>query len=347
MNWGILGLALCSFACESREMPQLEPLEVDVVITGLEGFDDIIRPHLAIAWTLSSAVSPRFYVTQDTPLDDSGAATVQFTLPPPEIVRRASPTEPLSLNLREVTSVLIHRPRLVVYDDTNGDSELSVAPDSSDRILGIDVGDTGVAAILDVEGLLRKLPLDASEAYYSATRGHYTAFIPVGVNGSAPYVLEKPLPLTVSLEASSLPGEVFKCGRPTIEWETMHVDVSLDDSIEPTLCELLYGNCVLADFGTIQPPEIAPVDRISLWREAQCRISGTLESLVVLERSVACSQLCSCKRTPLTRAYVTPKSNLPQWWPCGAAVEYCQSDLPITSFATDCLGDSSDEPNGG
>jgi hypothetical protein len=106
-----------------------------------------------------------------------------------------------------------------------------------------------------------------------------------------------------------------------------------------SVCGPIFPDCTDADLEALGRPELSEVQTDALIRLPQCRAGDELESLVIHHSRLECED-CSCfTRTHSDVYFVDPEEERPSWWPCGAEVDYCVSDMPLYAIDTLCLSD--------
>jgi len=306
----------------------------------------------AVVWN-SFALQGGFRVMADGPVEVGTPVTVQLDLPEETVKRQADPLE--SVVLTPTASALAYRPRFLVYADEDDDGSFSPAApggDGPDRVLAIDATfATSVTALVDLDRALSSLSPGEAARLYDRNGGRYSAFVWTEIS---PYgrVIAPPVdPLVLALHDSSVPDEDFACRRQlpgvaggatgeTGRATTAIVDRALDSA---AVCGIQVTDCRTEDLGSVDPPFLEVDAEGETLHLVQCRRSGALEFLLVLDVVPECVD-CFCEFSRTAVLFVAPRGVTPPWWPCGSSTfPYCETPLPASQFDLDCyrnaLGD--------
>ena len=334
-----LSLALC--ACSIETHRSLQPASVQV---------SLANPYQLTKSPLVSAVvitTPDPHDRGDAPLlaGQTGATLILDPLSS-DLENRVTPAETVELDSNEILTV--YRPRLIVYEDVDNDQQFNPKPPLGtgvDEVWAIDEGSAvTVAAVLGLDNTLSELTLEEQEAYYQLTGGVYTPFIFVsGSSGRLALTrLDQIGPIQLALSDSPVPQEELSCGRGRVSvygdgtgaTRNIHalVALTLDSAVA---CGVDIPDCTSVDLPNLPAPALDATRTPGSVRLTQCRTNGVIQALIVQEAKRTCSN-CVCPMTPLATVYFADGASVPPWWPCGAAVPFCDSTLPLYYMDTSC-----------
>lgn len=234
-----------------------------------------------------------------------------------------------------------YRPRLVIYEDRDGDRRLDAdtspaepfAPsgredddagaEGHDWILAMDDYSLSPLALLDPKSAVAQLPLPAAERFYETTLG-LSRFAFASQNGQ---LLAKAgsVHLARSMDQARSHAELA-CGRQTTSAiSTSVVRARVDDALDPiAVCGLDTADCEPVDMEHLRV-DWHPRQGSYPARFAQCKRGGQLEALIVVETATTCVS-CSCQVQRSVTSYVVARDTEPSWWPCGSVLPYCDDD---------------------
>jgi hypothetical protein len=276
------------------------------------------------------------------PAPDAGsrvALTVSVPVDFPQL--DAGPMEILQLG----PGIPIYRPRIVVFQDTNGNGTFEypgIDGGAGDRVLGVD-GTVSIAYVPDVEGMLASLGASDTDRYYAATGGLFTPYLHVFVDGNGDIQLGDALPVPIGISEGEVPREDLGCERSVQEDPlslskafavpgTYHVDVGLDAT---AICGGLTGTCRQEPLTPLGPPALPAFFRDDHWYIVQCRQSGPLQSLLVFDAQQTCGA-CTCNWKGSLDVKVAGSGALPPWWPCGNPLPYCAQAGSLLTVNVTC-----------
>lgn len=220
----------------------------------------------------------------------------------------------------------VHRPRLLVYEDVDGDGTPTGA---SDRWLGLDADFQGLGYVIDPVATLRDLGLTYEQYFYDATGGRYSAWVRTDWSAGYPVVARRWTPdVVVVLTEPELTKTLVEC-RPLIPLQTNTTVLVLDDALDPSLCGLDTAECTSTNLEDLEPPRLDTLAYATYVHTVECHAREDLASLVTVERTMRCVA-CRCGLSSTTTAYVTTATAAPEWWPCGDEVPYCPTTLGLT-----------------
>jgi hypothetical protein len=300
------------------------------------------RPlRYAVLWLEAGAT--RIVVGQEGRVAPDGNFELQLSKPNLAF-ERLSPREQLHLGTQErigpgghvsLEDVLVpvYRPRLVVFVDDNGNERIDLSVSEgrvNDTVVAID-SDSGpsIALLEDPKAAIARLTLENTARFYELSPV-FSDFVFVSGYGFLSQVSQSTLQLTSGV---FLPYAPF-CARQIQPVDggaalRVHVDDALDSA---TLCGLEVPNCSAIDLS--RPPEVLEHEGV----QTQCRTNGELSALNVSRPSYEC-KACVCSSTPILDSFIASQDALPQWWPCGQKLPYCQEDrLALYTWDYRCGG---------
>jgi hypothetical protein len=345
-TFGAILFAFALAACEPNE--QLAPVDTSVLLfwsnpLGLE-YEGPLR--YAVVWTLTpegdnaDPIADARAVWMADGVVPGPVFEVPLVVPPAHVLNNAWPQERLELERNRTTPCF--RPRVVLYEDTDGTGRFSPPAFQSpgyDRVLAVDSG-SSVCALLDLETALDGASLELTETYYVATSYLFTPFAPVQSSGGLTLRLDD-APLALQLTDSPTPLTSLQCLRraslaaPTFfptSRVSAHVDVGLDAG---TLCSAIFPECVSEDLATLEAPVIDPQASGAVVETFGCRKTERFEVFIAAEGRVECRD-CSCYTRAHSEVFFAAPESLPAWWPCDTQVPYCESDLPLYTLDPLC-----------
>lgn len=334
-------LTLCACGIETHRSPQPSSVQVSLA-----------NPYeLAIKHPLVSAV----VITTPDPHDrdhasvgaDQTGATLTLEPLSSALENQVTPAETAALDSNENLSV--YRPRLIVYEDVDNDQQFNPTPPLGtgvDQVRAIDEGSAvTVAAVLGLDHTLQGLTLEEQEAYYQLTGGIYTPYIFVsGSSGNLALIRADEVgPIQLALSDSPVPQQELSCGRGRVSvygdgtgaTRNIHALVSL--TLDPYIaCGVDIPDCTGVDLPNWPAPALDTSHNTPAFvRLTQCRTNGVIQTLIVQEATRTCSS-CVCPMTSLATVYFADGASTPPWWPCGAAIPFCDSTLPLYYMDTSC-----------
>jgi hypothetical protein len=249
----------------------------------------------------------------------------------------------------------VYRPRLVVYEDDNGNRVPDVSDDGErivEPVIAIDSEwATGIAALRDPKAAVTALSLENAEAYY-ATNEAFSRFAYVTGTGR----LELTSPTTIALAPGAGIGPVAPfCARSLISgFGATKLSLVVDARLDlVTICGVELADCESRrltssdsdaglDGGDVESLEFDAGDfgagtlGASTPGFEQCRYNGSLEAWTRWNYETECDQ-CQCLTRTVGRSLVVSRAAVPDGWPCGKRVAYCEPEaLPLYSLATSC-----------
>jgi hypothetical protein len=313
----------------------------------------------AVLWQQSGSAP---IVMSDEPIDGA-SFEVSFALPEQVSLQALYPTEVLVLGAVErhqgettwfeELGAEVYRPHVVVYADTNHNGALDLplgqgfvaTPENErgarDRIVAVDPQNgPSVVAFLDPWSALRKLSLDAAQAYYDR-EGELRRFtVAEGYGVLSPASLRQ---LRLDPMDSDEAAAHVACGRNVfLRTSERRLGVVLDESLTGSgLWGLEVQNCQSRPLSELDAPPL----EASATRVVQCKHSRALEALVVVDRSTQC-QGCSCTYAYSTTAWIAERGHTPKWWPCGESLPYCAADdSPLYTLSYECRSEPPEQGN--
>ena len=341
----LLAAAFWSAACGLAEQRTPQPSETAVAVYNVLADDTRGNLRLALVW-----IDDDLRTTADVPVPPVAAEGGEQTVLLP--LRSAAGFPIASYQPQETvripnTSLMLsgYRPRVVLYDDV--DDNGAFTPDvlghqGPDRVLGIDNGVTSVCALSDLEAALQMMTLEETDMFYAGTGGIFTPFVQVESGSPLIFLPAVFTPILITVSDAPVPREQLHCGRQNVRvYDSLTspslrasgiVDVSLDAS---TLCGSNLATCVTEDFSTMPAPDLHAVSSDGHVRILQCR-RGTLAEALVIHSGVRVCDSCVCEADLHEDAYFAAPDALPTWWPCGDAIPYCDSSLPMYTIDLLC-----------
>lgn len=308
----------------------------------------------AVVWTLGEGEG--IIVTADGPVDAvEDLLKVPLELPDVSMLLDLDPIEALAMSSAGAGSrARSHRPHLVVYSDVdaNGLFEPEVlGVNGPDSVLAIDDGRlASVAAFLDLDKALSRFSIEEAGIFYHATDGRYTPFVRVIETYPGFLVIDTSSsePMMLTLRDSPVPETQLACRRDFVleygtgVYATSRVALLVDDALDATaVCGAAIPDCTSVDLETLGSPSLEFQDTEDDLRLLQCRTSEHLESLVIHEAERVCEE-CICTMRASVQAFIIDPALPPTWWPCGDAVDYCDSQLPFYVIDPECVPEDSD-----
>ena len=317
--------------------------------------------RVALLWTTTGTI----YASRSVVLAED-QNTVELPLAYPE-------PRPVNLFFAELALVtgriVVNVPRIVIFRDDNDSGEFDVwnlDDPPTDRIFGINTqGTTAVAAVRDFDSALAGLPAVDVNTYYDLTDGINTDFLRfVGATSTlTPSMLNRFGPPIASLyfEESELPERDIRCVNTRgfqVEPELLPitalgtssrtVSIRVDPGIDvESVCGLTVPDCVPTSTPTMTATVPLTVRTDGRRVLSQCRSGARFESLITLDAVLRCGADCNCGWEERQRVRVVRTSSTPPGWPCGDAVDYCPSSLPLYLFDEACeLEAGEDEDDG-
>ena len=280
--------------------------------------------------------------------------TVRFDLPSQDTLGKVHPQDTLSYNFHSLPEPAARRPRLVVYEDLNGNSVFNIA---EDRIVAIDGAGydrySAIIAIVNLNAFLSELTPDEHTIYYGWTRDEYTAFIYAGASqywSSRVYpifenaylddeVANKPNPVMVLLaESDAIMREDLLCYRDVTRVtqqvsKEMWVDAALDAA---KICDETDILCFEFDGATATPDIDGLSDSADEFYTA-CGWSENGEEIIqVYQGQISCSG-CYCETTWYITWFMFHANNIPVFPTCAP-----DTPLPdISALGTTLIDDFS------
>jgi hypothetical protein len=352
----ILPAALMAlWACSVSGPEQPLPSSVQVMVVNPHELTVSGPLRYAVVWTLGEGEG--IVVTADGSVDAiEGLLEVPLELPSVSMLSDLDPIETLAMNPAGAGSrAPSHRPHLVVYSDvdTNGLFEPAVlGVNGPDSVFAIDDGRlASVAAFLDLDKALSRFSIEEAGIFYRATDGRYTPFVRVieTYPGFVVIDISSSEPMMLTLRDSPVPEAQLACRREYVleygsgVYATSRVALLVDDALDAAaVCGAAIPDCTSVDLETMGSPSLEPQDTGDDLRLIQCRTSVHLESLVIHEAERVCEE-CVCTMRASVQAFIVDPALPPTWWPCGDAIDYCDSQLPLYVIDPECVPE---EPDG-
>jgi hypothetical protein len=344
LGWPLLHVAWLLAGCSSGSPESPEPCIVGASISNPYEIELSYPLRYTTVWT-TGGPEPGYWVLGGGPVNTkTGEFQVELRLPSPEVSRKLAPRNDLYLSTQStalVTVVQAYRPRVVVYEDANGNERLDLEKNGTtdpDRVLSIDDDYYTMGAVLDLEQLLRESAPPLVDLYYEATGGRFTAFVPTMGTGDYTYLGARDFEYRFSLEDAGLALASLRCLRSVTTASTAPSPaVLLDDSLDAALCGLDYGDCRSEKLEKLPAPLVSTVRSSALQRQAICRRREGLEALAVSETRLQCER-CKCVTDRELDIFIAAREALPSWWPCGDEVDYCKSASDLAGYPSECLG---------
>lgn len=341
---------LSAFACTA---PSAHPTETRVIRVNadvIEDEDDDDELRVAVGWLQRSHSGElELLFSSDEPYPAQRHFEVELRVPPRVDWTRLQYLDSVTLtggngwnDPPRGWGTLGYRPRVVVYEDVDGDRRLDVNASAAkrsspadggvdagmeatgagyDRIMAVDDGLLSAIALLDPKSAVAKLSLAAAERFYSLTGG-LSRFAFATQQGS---VLTEPAPITLTSALTQQGAHAnLVCGRiVSSTGSTTEYRVRVDDGLDAvSVCGLETTGCEAVDMDQ-QEVTWASADVYDVVRIAQCKRNPLLEALVVLVATTDCSA-CACTVHREITSYVTRRDQVPSWWPCGSELPYCE-----------------------
>jgi hypothetical protein len=337
--------AMLLAGCSSGAPGSPEPCVVEANVSNPYEIELSGPLRYTTVWT-TGGLRPGYHVLGGGPVDAKhGKFSVELRMPSAKLCQRLEPKNDLYLSTASAAIAVYrvveaHRPRVVLYEDVNDDGRLDLEQNGTtepDRVLAVDDDYTTMGALLDVEELLRESAPPLVDLYYRATGGRFTAFVPTMGTGDYLYLGDASFTYGFSLDDSGLALASLQCSRnvSTASRDTS-ARVLLDDALDPALCGLEYGNCRSESLEKLAPPAVSAVRSSGTQRQATCRRREGLEALAVIETRLECER-CTCTSEAELDVFIAGHKALPSWWPCGDAVDYCESDSSLAEFPIGCV----------
>ncbi len=336
---GLLSLLLAS-ACEVDTVRDTEPSSVLLLVS-----DGLTEAHLEVRYAVVFVLPGEFFVTADGPVEFGAVMAVPLLAPGGDWPTRLGARE--IAVLPSTLEIPIYRPRLVIYEDVDGSGSFhpTIREGGVDRVLAVDGASSGpyIAIALDLDAALAKMSFEETQDYYAATGGVYTPFFRVQSEGGA-FRLWRELdagPLRLTATDSPLAAEHLACNRQPIyvygdPAEALPVTAHVDVALSPVeVCGISITSCAHEELEALAPPEISEVITYALRRNSQCRSNAWLEVLLVHTAKLSCGG-CQCNYETTTHAYFAAPGGTPSWWPCGEALAFCDSELPLYQLDDTC-----------
>jgi hypothetical protein len=354
---------LCAQACSTSGPKVPEPSSVSISLTGLaqavpaDTVDASALPasavdggtgspvtlmsplRYAIVWEVYDFADPgnlsvRPIETADEPVPAIDQPfPVSLVMPPAEAVKDLAYTEEIRLANQ---SLPVFFPRIVIYEDVDQSASFTrgASNGTGDRVLGIAYQATEIAAVLDLENLLKAMPLDSAYIYYAASGGRYTPFVAVTSGWYAtPW---QPL-LSLVLDGWSYSDVAPACLRMTASKGIRSSYYQIDTAAPTTCAEAALGpnlaGCQVVTLQAITAPAIEALHTLRLRRTARCAVGAGTQLLIVSESGPsdapaqgsvpsAIAGVCTTPISIYDRIYVASSSALPTWWPCGITIPF-------------------------
>ncbi|MBN1962015.1 MAG: hypothetical protein JW841_13800 [Deltaproteobacteria bacterium] len=343
MKRALLILFLASLhACEVGQIRHPRPSTVPVVIIGSRSYTPAAPLRYAVIFNYPSS----FKVTDDGPATIETIMQVPLNTPDIDWENYVTPLETAILPTR--TSINIYRPRIVVYEDIDesGDFLPTSILHGVDRIVAIDssVGLPAVAVIPYLDKVLKRMTLEESAAFYAASGNLYTPFIRVLAANGYLELLEATDDNIIRLDLSDspIPAERFVCNRSAVYLygnpltPSNDLVINVDNTLDATaICGATIPSCITLNFSDTESPNLNIYDTQAYRRVVQCRMTENFEVINIQSAELNCVDcLCSYKTT--AQSYFAKANEVPDWWPCGDPISYCDSNLPLYNIDASC-----------
>jgi hypothetical protein len=341
-----LALSVMLAGCAVRTQGEVYTLPVAVEVDNSEGLSFSGPLWAAVVWMGDAGVETTASAPVDFPTPDAGVGTVTLQLSAPADIDQLGlkPLETLELG----GGVPVYRPRLVVYENTTGQTLFQFDGEDAgagDRVVAVD-GNVSMAYVLDLDGQLQTLDASDTDSYYAATGGLYTPFAEVALDtttGNLAFDTGGPLALTVT-EGPEADADLA-CGRAVAQAAFTEVDllttpatIDVDTGLDPEqVCGTSVGACQSVWLDGVTPPATADINLDDHLRVTQCEQSGALESFLVFDAVRGCRG-CSCQWTATLQVYVATSAKPPAWWPCGTPVPFCSPPGSFLALDLTCAG---------
>jgi hypothetical protein len=273
--------------------------------------------------------------TADGPVPALGQPfPVSLLMPPVAVARDLASDEQITIANRSQRASF---PRIVVYEDVDqSDSFTPGPPDGTagDRVLGIVYQTSEIAALLDLESMLKAMPLGSASDYYAASGGRFTPFVAVG---DGAYAIVWQPQLTLVLDGWSYPGLPAGCRRLSAVAEARSRTYWIDAAADTTCAETAFGPsvaaCAVMALQGLPAPALAPVQTLELRRTVRCEADGDMQVLRVTESEPSATStggasvytpagVCTQSISVHESVYLASASDLPTWWPCGTVIPF-------------------------
>lgn len=334
-------------ACAPSELGPPLPAEVQLIAVGTTTLS-LDRLRIAGLYSAADAIE----TTADVSVTATGAPVIGTLMAPAGKVAVRN----LQIEVGELGNFVGGEVRFFGYLDADGSGDFSNGPDLNgpDQVVAAAPPSPSYAWLPELGTQLLNQTPEAVEEFYSFTAGRYTAFLPVRVFGSDGPALglssarvfvrssaTRPTTIPVSITSPELARHTLLCPE-SLEGEGLtEAQVRVDPSAGgEVLCALAIPDCTTTTVAELQAPDLPldEVDSLTLRTTVQCRRSGRRESLVVEVERLRCSTSpCHCERVTRIDAIVTSTGATPTWWPCGNAVDFCDSSLPLYRADPSCL----------
>jgi len=322
---GLLG------ACSTGRPERPESFETEVRLN-FPGDADLGALRAAAIWVSVDGEDDDWIATADVELEDPRRFELELTVPKSVRRDRLTPQERLTFVSTPRVSALVYRPHLVVYRDVDENQRLNADlfdRTGPDQILALDY-QTGVAAVLDVEALLRRLPDERAESFYRATGGRFTEFVKTGVLGGL-QILDPRQPVALEMREPELSRQLIECARAALSSSSTISTLTVSDALDlNTFCDITRSGCRSEDLDQLDPvPKWQPDPYLGSGWWPICHERAGVQSLVVAKSTDVCDE-CRCRSEFRIETYVASLDALPDWWPCGDEVELCRDASSLT-----------------
>lgn len=332
-----LVFALALVACKPGGPAEPEPIEVPVQLFAAKEAGITWPMRVALVWKQGE----RWLSTFDAELASPTESTnVWFDLPARSERAALSDVSQAYISCDEEGELLVGglaaAPRLVAYEDLDGsgnlDPDLPLNP-GKDRVLALAPrADTSqyIAAFMDLDGVLSRMPMEYAECVRGFTSNRYSAFFNAQKYSDDLWALSGPFSARLELAPNPFAAVSMGCSAADVymmvnRWSQriQSQSTQVDVRLAPNPCLEAPWQCLPVKVGSLElPKQTAAVVYPGFSHVYTCTAVGGLDVLWFEESSLDCAG-CDCDWRLTRQSWVVNAAEAPADWPCGREVSYC------------------------
>lgn len=307
-------LTLGLIGCTVPELPKPRPGQLEVIVPPEV---PVTQPRAALVWV---APGPIASVQADVAVEE-GRALLPLSAPPEDFLEIFRPVESAEFITDEgvhFASAEVMRPRLVYYEDANGDGRLDLPPplgSGEDRLLALDRGSKdGVAWILDLELLFSQALLVHNDTLFDLLGQDYSPWVRVTGAGQL-FAYEAQRGYDLQVGEPELLQALLYCPRYEVSGANLKDVRTLVDPLAPARFKCDPG-CRDPAFRLVPAQATSVTPQLPVREE--CQRGAQLWAWRQRQEGVLCEG-CQCEFIEYDVIAVTAAADPPEWWPCEGA----------------------------